>query len=817
MTFETKKFNEVFTDMQQRTTVVTDFEVGSVVRTLYESFSYEIALLYEKMQLVYLSAYVDTATGEQLDKVVAVLGVKRGLPDFAEGEVTFQRDVGNLDITIPIETLVATVDLPESPKKVYQTSEAKLFPKDQTAIAIKIQAVERGEEEVTDAETLAVLPRPLPGIKSVTNLAATRFTGKKRETDQELRQRAKNTLISSGKATLLSIENALLSLPGVKDVKVRENFRYARGEVMVNRGTATDEVVIPKGTQIVVTIPTSPEPTLKPFKTTERVVLGKFSAAIAVPVQSLIEGKVGELLQTEGISWQIIENDPLQNSILVTNSTSLPLSDFGVIEVFVDCDKFDDPIVFQQLQDEIDRVRAAGIFVILKSAVAVNLDGVFQVDPSPDLKLTPEDRGKLEQTVREEIVKYIENQQMGQPLLFAQIIKNVLSINGINNLEEFQIVASKLQLGDIPQTFISANKRIETDEFEKFNPRYLCVASEPKNLPIHLQFKITGLNETQQQTIANTLSTYFKTLKPGVAVSKTAIAAQINTASGNALVADTLTLIPQPWCQAAPAGEGAIETVFPSFIETAGLGEIFAYSQDLQITGAIKLTLPASLTDKDKLNVRNQIRAGITRYLNQLKPEADVVFADLIAIAAAINPVTAVDLTASDFQVLLDGQPTVGRVSNQKIEVQGFEKPRFDYICITSNIEPVQITVTVALELVVTNPAPPGFDQVATIAALKNAIRTTINNFLSGTTSGQTIVYANLKTGLENLIPAANYSIQQLSLTAVSSCDNRTQTTGLDTANDLYIRSVEIANLQLISLDDVVITIKTVDLPPANT
>ncbi|MGB8698815.1 MAG: hypothetical protein WCD18_05305, partial [Thermosynechococcaceae cyanobacterium] len=119
MTFTPKKFNDVFGDMRQRTTVLTDFEVGSVTRTLYESFAYEIALLYEKMQLVYLSAYVDTAEGQQLDLVVSVLGVKRGLPDFAEGVVVFQRDPGSQDIEIPLGTLVSTVETPELPKKVY--------------------------------------------------------------------------------------------------------------------------------------------------------------------------------------------------------------------------------------------------------------------------------------------------------------------------------------------------------------------------------------------------------------------------------------------------------------------------------------------------------------------------------------------------------------------------------------------------------------------------------------------------------------------------------------------------------------------------
>lgn len=815
--FEPKKFNDVFTDMRQRTTVLTDFEEGSVIRTLYESFAYEIALLYEKMQLVYLSAYVDTATGEQLDRVVAVLDVKRGLPDFAEGDVTFQRDVGNQDIAIPLGTLVATVDLPESPKKVYQTREAALFPKDQTSLSVRVQAVNRGEDQVTAVETLVVLPRPLPGIKAVTNPQATRFTGKKRETDEELRQRAKNTLISSGKATLLSIENALLSLAGVKDVKVRENFRYARGEVQLNRGTATGEVVIPKGTALTATVPASPQPVLKLFKTTERMVLGEFNDSVSVPVQALTEGKIGEVIP-EGVTWQI--GDPLLQELSVSQPTPLLLSEFGVIEVFVDCDKFDDPQVNQQLHAEVDRVRAAGIFVMLQAAVAVNLDGVFQIEVSPDLKLTPEDRDKLEQTVRDQIVNYIEERQMGQPLLFAQIIKNVLSLNGIHTLEEFQITASKLRADGSVQRdrFQAADKRIEIDEFEKFTPRHLCVASETKALPVQIQFKAADLDADKQTAAIATLTTYFDSLKIGDEVDRGIIASRINEIPGITITPNTLKLIPQPWCQFAPSvsgAEGDVTTITPSFVEKPVLGEVFAYSKDLQITGALRLTLPASLTDQEKLEVRRDIRSRINTYLTQLKPEADVVFADLIAIAAAVNPVTAVNFTASDFQVRLDGQKAIARVSNSKIEVQTFEKPQLEFFCISSDIEPVQLTITnLAFELVVTNPAPPGFIQTAAINALKAAARTTVNTFLSGISPGQSVIYTNLKSALTNLVPALNYSITQLNLRATSTCDNREQLTNLDTAEDLHVRSTEVATLQPITLDEAIVTVRTVNLPP---
>ena len=77
-------------DARQRIPQLTNFEEGSVVRSLFESFAVELATLYEQMDLVYQAGFVDTAQGAHLDRVVAVLGIKRNEPDFASGVVTFR-------------------------------------------------------------------------------------------------------------------------------------------------------------------------------------------------------------------------------------------------------------------------------------------------------------------------------------------------------------------------------------------------------------------------------------------------------------------------------------------------------------------------------------------------------------------------------------------------------------------------------------------------------------------------------------------------------------------------------------------------------
>ncbi|GCL60604.1 baseplate J/gp47 family protein [Microcystis aeruginosa] len=655
MTFEPKKFNQVFEDMRQRTAIPTDFEVGSVARNVYESFAYEIALLYEKMRLVYLSAYVDTAEGQQLDMVVAILGIKRGEPEFAEGTITFERDIGQQDIEVPWGTLVATPETPTTPKKVYQTIENKLFPKEQTSLEVKIQAVNRGETQVTQAETLTVLPRPIPGIKAVSNSNPTRFTGKRRETDEELRERAKNTLISSGKATILSLENALLSLPSVKDVKVRENFRFARGEVTLTRGTDSGKITIAKGTQLTAAS--------KGFKTTNQVVLAATANAVEVPVQSMIEGEAGEV--AANAAWTPT------NTLSVSNPSPIQLGKFGLIEIYVDGVDFQDKEAVAVLENEIDRVKAAGIFVRLKSAIAVTVDGVFKIEINPDLKLSQEERLKLEQAVQNEIEDYIKNRKMGQPLLFSQIIKNVLFLDGISNLDEFVITTFKQRQDGTTQEdcYDATDKRIETDEFERFIPGHLCVASEIKPLPVTIELQVANLDQQQEGVLVNALSNYFKGKAIGSTITKTEITAAIASVSG--IIGNTLKLIPKPWCQKT---EAQPEQVTASFVEQPVLGEVFAYSKKLNLQGKITITLPAVLSEREKQKVSSQVKDKLVNYVATLKPGTDVVFADLRAIATAVKPVIMVELKPSDFQVTLEGTSPPTRILAKQVKVETFEK-----------------------------------------------------------------------------------------------------------------------------------------------
>ena len=229
MPFDKKDFYQIYDslvqDTQTRLPELTDFSQGSVVRSLYETFTYELALLYEQLDLVYQGGFVDTATGLDLDRVVSVLNIERNAPDFAVGQVTFSRDEGSdRDAFIPLGTLISTEELPKQPdsKKVYRTRKEVHIPAGKTSVTVEVIALQAGPEWTTPAETLIVMLRPVPGIRNVINADKTQFLGHDRETDEELRERAKRALLASGQSTEVAIEDALLALPGIRNVRIKE-------------------------------------------------------------------------------------------------------------------------------------------------------------------------------------------------------------------------------------------------------------------------------------------------------------------------------------------------------------------------------------------------------------------------------------------------------------------------------------------------------------------------------------------------------------------------------------------------------------------
>lgn len=711
MTFEPKKFEEIYTNMvqksQEKVPTLTDFQVGSVIRTMYESFAYEIGILYEQLNQVYLSAFIDSAEGSQLEMLVALLGIQRGLPDFAEGTVTFQRDLGTDIIEIPVGTLVTTEDSEKSPKKAYTTIESQIFPANSKTLDVKIQAVERGEEQVTKEETINIMPLPIPGIKSVINKSPIQFTGKKTETDEELRQRAKIALISSGKASNIALENALLSQPSVREVKLIERF-----------------------------------------------------------------------------------NDPDKK--------------YGLVDIFVDGVDFSNETKVQSLKSQIDKVRASGVFVRLQSAILVPIDAVFKIEINPGIKISEMERKTIEKSVEESIIAYISQIKMGQPLLFSQLTRQILSVTNIYNIERFEICTyvptDNGSILSTPTQCYADNdprKKIDIGEAQKIYLRKIWVTSQVKKVPIVIQFKINqDIQSSQEQEIINKLSEYFKSLKSGDSVKKEDIKNKIAEAR----------ISPQDLkLQASDLSSLAVVTpegIKLSFAEKAELDKenLFIYRNILKIVGAVQFTPPKTTNDEEKNKIKQKIIDSLNAYLETLKPEENV---DIDVLEKTVKNVVndmPVKLDINDLITLINDQEEL-RINQKQIEVKQWEKAQLGNFCVTSEIESIKVDITkLSLKLVIPNPSPSGFKQTDVIEPIQKAVTKAIQEFPKPE-QGKNLSYAGLQQAiltpisspeLQNLLRGVTYVIENFDLTATSECDNRTQTRNINNNKEIHVRSVEI-------------------------
>ena len=183
---------------------LTDFEVGSVTRTLVESIARETARVHAEMEGVYRAGFLDTASGRALDNVVALLGVARVPGGRARTEVRFIRDAATPGaITIPQGTRIIDADVSVE----YETLEPVTMLPTQRRISVAARDVEPGNSPVP-AETLTILPVPVAGIKSVTNPAPA-ARGGAAETDAELRTRAPSFLQGAERGTIGALNSAL--------------------------------------------------------------------------------------------------------------------------------------------------------------------------------------------------------------------------------------------------------------------------------------------------------------------------------------------------------------------------------------------------------------------------------------------------------------------------------------------------------------------------------------------------------------------------------------------------------------------------------
>lgn len=213
---------------QTRPVPVTDLNVGSVVRTLLESVARELALQELLLDRVYRSAFLDTAEGSSLDKVVALVGATRIPAGTPVARVRFVRAPGSTGrVTVPVGTVVTDTE-----GNRYATLNALVLEPGEPSREVRVAGVTKATAPV-EAGTLDRPEVRIAGISEVVNDSPA-LVATAEEADDDLRRRARGALHVAARGTVDALRFGLASVQGVKDVAVTEFPNGVLGEVRVD-------------------------------------------------------------------------------------------------------------------------------------------------------------------------------------------------------------------------------------------------------------------------------------------------------------------------------------------------------------------------------------------------------------------------------------------------------------------------------------------------------------------------------------------------------------------------------------------------------
>lgn len=189
---------------------LTDLNVGSVVRTVLETFAREIAQDEQYLDLIYRSAFLDTAEGSGLDKVVALIGVTRLPARHPLVEVRFSRNATTGGkITIPSGTVVTDAATP--PARYRTVADLTLEAGEQSRSVLAAGATV--DTAMVAAGALDRLETTLGGISTASNPAAA-YRESAAESDDALRVRARERCTEACAARWTLCASASCRSPG---------------------------------------------------------------------------------------------------------------------------------------------------------------------------------------------------------------------------------------------------------------------------------------------------------------------------------------------------------------------------------------------------------------------------------------------------------------------------------------------------------------------------------------------------------------------------------------------------------------------------
>lgn len=232
-----KSFTQLVSDMatavQGRASALTDFAVGSILRSIIEAVAAVGVWLESLILLLLQTTRASTSSGPDLDTWVNDYGVTRLGAVASTGVCTFARFTNTMQAIIPIGTLTQTSDGTQQFKVIIDLTNTAynatlggyVISPGTGSVSALVQAVIAGSAGNAVAGSISVIAQAIQYVDTVTNTL--NFTnGSDAESDTALRARFVAYIASLSKATKLAIGNALLGLQSGVSYTLVENYSY---------------------------------------------------------------------------------------------------------------------------------------------------------------------------------------------------------------------------------------------------------------------------------------------------------------------------------------------------------------------------------------------------------------------------------------------------------------------------------------------------------------------------------------------------------------------------------------------------------------
>ena len=207
---------------------ITNTTAGSVVRTLVEAILDNVDTTNYYANYIYDAMGIDNATGDDLDRLVLILGVTRHKASPATCKVTFSTgdEPYDYDIPIPFGFEVSTRQLSDGSIYTFTVTDNNVvLSAGELSIDVNVKCDEAGHIYLP-AGTINVMSSSIVGIASVINESEIN-SGSDEETDDEFRERTKEYIASFGKCTSDAIKTAVEDVDGVNSCTVIDLYQGA--------------------------------------------------------------------------------------------------------------------------------------------------------------------------------------------------------------------------------------------------------------------------------------------------------------------------------------------------------------------------------------------------------------------------------------------------------------------------------------------------------------------------------------------------------------------------------------------------------------